>query len=452
MSRREVGLLIIAVLVLGVSLGFFFGAPRLRAVSPAAGSTVAVGWAPVRLTFSRPVRAEDLQARVTFSPPTPGQWSVTGSQAVFTPTEPWPPGAEVRVTVKGGLRAAGWLPWPAWSGQTWRFRVAPVQLAYLAPADGPADLYAFNLQSGAVTRLTALQGVLDYTVGPRGRWIYLSVRNARYGADLYRLDRLAPEAAPTLLLDCGLDTCTAPQPSPDGRSLAFERSDPAGQRLGVWLLDLPTQEARLISPENHYAQAPRWSRRGQLAYYDATRQGYVVLEPPDQEVAFFANDTHEGYTWTADGGALLAVRLQPLPEIRDAHGAPLMTAHLWRFSLASAVPLDLSHPAEVEDASPAADPTGHWIAFARRSMNPQQWSLGRQAWLMTPDGGSAHPLTQTPNFHHQAFAWSPDGSQLAFVRTDQGTIAPPPEVWVYTLRDDALARVALNAYAPQWLP
>lgn len=454
MRRRDLVLLVLASLALLVSVGFLLGSPRLKAVAPAEGEEVAVGWVAVRLTFSRPVRLADVQARVAFAPAVPGTWHLEqeGRVAVFTPLAAWPPGAKVQVTLRGGVRAAGGLPWPALGGRSWRFAVAPMRLAYLSPADGPADLYAFDPQGGAVARLTRLNGVLAYAVGPRGRWIYLSVRNARFGADLYALDRLAPEKEPALLLACSLEVCTAPQPAPNGRTLAFQRSDASGQHLRIWLLDLSTGEARPISPANHYAQAPRWSPDGKLAYYDATRQGYVVLNAAQKEEAFFPNDTYAGYTWMADGQALLAVRLQPLPQVQGTHGEPLVTAHLWRFGLATGVALDLSRPPEVEDAAPAADPTGRWIAFARRYMDPQRWSLGRQAWLMTPAGGSPHPLTQSPNFQHQAFAWSPDGKRLAFVRTDQGDLGLPPEVWLYDLAGDTLARVAVNAYAPQWLP
>lgn len=454
MRRRDLVLLALAGLALLVSLGFFVGAPRLEAVAPAEGEEVAVGWVEVRLTFSRPVRLQDVEARVAFDPAVPGTWRLEGEGqvAVFTPEAPWPPGTEVRATLRSGVRAAGWLPWPALGGRVWRFAVAPVQLAYLSPANGPADLYAFDPRQGSVSRLTNLNGVLAYAIGPRGRWIYLSVRNTRFGADLYALDRLSPEKEPVLLLACLADVCTAPQPAPDGRTLAFQRSDASGQHLRIWLLDVATGEARPVSPENHYAQDPRWSKDGKLAYYDATRQGYVVLNAAQEEEAFFPSDTHAGYTWTADGQALLVVRLQPLPQVKGTHGEPLVTAHLWRLSLTAGVPLDLSRPAEVEDAAPAADPTGRWIAFARRYMDPDRWTLGRQAWLMTPVGGSPHPLTQSPNFQHQAFAWSPDGKRLAFVRTDQGDLGLPPEVWVYDLAENTLARVAVHAYAPWWLP
>ncbi len=452
MRKRDLFWLSLSGLLLLLSVAYFFGAPRLQSVAPEPDATVAVGWAEVRLVFSHPVRLADVQRRVTFTPPTLGEWRVTGKEAVFRPSRPWPPGTRVTVQVAAGVRAAGPLPWPAATGRTWQFTVAPMQLAYLAPANGPAALYAFNLQDGASTQITALSGVLDYAVGPQGRWIYLSVRNAHYGADLYRFDRLHPEAGPSRLLDCGGDLCTDPQPAPDGHALAFTRTTPGGQSLRVWLFTLEDGQAQPLSPPDHYAQSPRWSPDGKLAYYDANREGYVVLDSQGQELGFFPNDTHEGYTWTADGLALIAVHMQPLPDIRDATGAPVIAAHLWRFNLASASIVDLSRPPEVEDASPVADPTGQWLAFARRSMKPQQWSLGRQLWLMTPEGASPHAITQSPNFHHQGFAWTPDGQQLAFVRTDQGTIAAPPEVWIYSLRDGGLTRVALNAYAPQWLP
>jgi hypothetical protein len=131
--------LALAGLALLVSLGFFLWAPRLEAVAPAEGEEVAVGWVEVRLTFSRPVRLTDVEARVAFDPGVPGTWRIEGEGpvAVFTPQEPWSPGTEVRATLRGGVRAAGWLPWPALGGRSWRFTVAPVQLAYFPPRMAP---------------------------------------------------------------------------------------------------------------------------------------------------------------------------------------------------------------------------------------------------------------------------------------------------------------------------
>jgi Periplasmic component of the Tol biopolymer transport system len=199
---------------------------------------------------------------------------------------------------------------------------------------------------------------LAYAIAPWGRWIYLSVRNARFGADLYALDRLSPGKEPVLLLACLADLCTAPQPAPDGRTLAFQRSDASGQHLRIWLCDVTTGEAKPVSPESHYAQDPHWSKDGKLAYYDATRQGYVVLNASQEEEAFFPSDTHAGYTWTADGQALLVVRLQPLPQVKGTHGEPLVTAHLWRFSLTAGVPLDLSRPPKWKMPRPPPTPRG----------------------------------------------------------------------------------------------
>lgn len=455
MQRRDVWLfgLLAVILLLGVL--YAWQAPKVRVVAPAPEVTVAVGWTTVRLQFSRPVRLEDVAQRVTFAPATAGDWTLVDEHiAVFAPATPWPPGTQVTVTLRPGVRAAGWLPWPAWRGMRWTFTIAPVRLAYLAPAQGASTLYAFDPESGAVTRLTDLSGVQDAALGPQGRWLYLAVINSLQGIDVFRQDLLEPAAPPEQVLTCGRDACSPLRPSPDGRWLVWVRAAPRATTLRLEVLDLQTGETLPLSPPTHFAQDPRWSPLGdRLAYYDATRQGYVVLRAGSwEEVAFLPNEAGLDYTWSADGRALFAIVWQSLPEVTDAQGQPLLAAHLVRYDLATGVTLDLSQPAAVEDAAPVASPNGDWVAFARKYLEPNRWTLGRQLWLMRPDGTQAHPVTQSAAYQHYGFAWGPEGQRLAFVRSNQGQPDAPPEVWVYRLDSGALMRVAEDAYAPLWLP
>lgn len=448
MQRRDLGLLVLVSLAVLLSLGFLLGAPRLEVVAPAEGAEVAVGWAEVRLAFSRPVRLSDVAARVTFDPNVPGDWRVeeAGRVVVFAPAQPWAPGARVQVTMRGGVRAAGLLPWPMLGEWVWYFTVAPERLLFLAPADGPADLYAIGPEGGTPTRLTNLGGVWDYSVAPNGRWVWLSVTNAAQGTDVFLWD-LATGEAPQRWLTCAAEQCTAPVLSPAGDWVVWLRE---GQ---LWAQPWPAGEPQPLSPTVGRVQGPRWAPDGTyLVYYDAGRQGCVVVEvaTAPTEVAFVAADGP--CAWGAGGRALFAVRFQPLPEVTDAQGGQLTAAHVWRYDLEAGTAVDLSPAPEVEDAAPTPDGRGMWVALGRRWLSPTRWTLGRQIWLMRPDGSDARPLTQAPVWQHQGFVWSDDGRYLAFVRTDQASLATPPEVWVYDLTSGAARQVAVNAYAPAWLP
>ena len=114
--------------------------------------------------------------------------------------------------------------------------------------------------------------------------------------------------------------------------------------------------------------------------------------------------------------------------------------------------MDLSSSPEVEDAAPAPDGQGRWVALGRRWLSPLRWTLGRQLWLMRPDGSEAHPVTHSPAFQHLAFAWGPTGRYLAFVRSDQAALAAPLEVWLFDVERGEMSRVVSNGYAPGWLP
>ncbi len=452
-----IGLALAAVAALAVVAT---AAPRLASVSPAPGEHVPGGAAVVRLVFSRPVQQASLAAHVRFAPDISGTWVVEGNTATFTPSQPWPAGETVTVTVESGLKAANGLP--LLKGRTWTFDTLPTLLAYVSPPEG-GDIYALAIGKGkaAPERLTHTGGVLGFAPSSDGRFVYFSARDG-VGVSLFVLDRAAkaPSAAVKKLVACGDDQCLSPAPSPDGRWLAYTRGDGPDGAPRVHILRLKDHREMPWLPPNHSTRAPIWSPEGQLACYDATAKGYLVLAPPDgKTLAFLPNDTGESAAWAPDGRALVAIEMRlikpssPNATPQAPSQAPYLAAHLILYRFApQRQPLDLTRDPNLEDATPAFSPDGQWLAFGRKALDPAHWTPGRQLWLMHPDGSAAHQVTHAPNKNHLDFAWHPTQPLLAYARTNQTDFTRPPEIWLYNLQTGDQRLLVTNGIMPRWLP
>jgi Tol biopolymer transport system component len=106
----------------------------------------------------------------------------------------------------------------------------------------------------------------------------------------------------------------------------------------------------------------------------------------------------------------------------------------------------------VEDFSPVYAPDGQTIAFARRFLNESDWTPGRQLWVMDAQGQNASQLTFSELHNHLGFAWHPDGSQIALLRSNQADLYEPPEIWLIQSDGSDAVRLVINGFAPQWLP
>jgi hypothetical protein len=71
---------------------------------------------------------------------------------------------------------------------------------------------------------------------------------------------------------------------------------------------------------------------------------------------------------------------------------------------------------------------------------------------MAPDGSGALALTSAGLFHHTALAWRPDGTEIAYVRSNQADLNEPPEIWVIPVDGEAAVRLVIGGFAPLWIP
>ncbi len=452
-----VSILFVIILAMTGGLLYWWGTPTLVAVSPEAGATDVPAGAPLRLTFSRPLQAASLEGRLSTDPPLTGKFSIEGNDLVFTPEQPWPSGQAVQVRLVPGARAAGWLPLPMRQAANWSFTTGQPQLVYLYPSTGQANLYVRNLQTGESKALTDVDGeVLDYTISTNGTKFYYSISRGDGGSALFVLDRLS--GASTRVLDCPQALCRAPQLSPTGETLAYERTElstaPQQARPQVRLLDLQSGNTRPVGDPGHSTQGPSWSATGLLAYYDADLTAFVLLNTQTGESTLLPNQTGLSGAWDPTGERFIMadIFLNPVSTASDPSVQPMQSSRLILYQRASGRSDDLSGADNLEDTSPVFSPDGAWLAFARKYLDLTRWTPGRQLWVMRSDGTDSRALTQDPQYNHYDIAWSPTGQQLAFVRFNQTLMTEPPEVWTISLDGSRAERQVAGGYAPQWLP
>lgn len=454
------GLLVVAI----------FAAPRVEEVAPPPSSRDVPAGTQISLTFSRPMDEVSVESRLTIEPAQPGSYAWAGSTLTFRPEVPWSPGTTVEVRLAAGARSTRFLP--ILQSQAWSFVIGAPRIVYLWPADGAADVYARSPEGGEPIRLTTTpNGVLDFRLSPAGTQIVYAAARPDGGSDLRLLD-LGTHADQMVYSSPPGTLARSPCLSPDGRWLAFERYDltasandrynPGPAQVWVKQTDSAT-EAVPVGQPNHVANGPGWTPNGWLAYQDRSLGAIALvnmaLSLPPQPFNFIPNELGDPGAWTNDGSAVVFPEISYVPETVTVPGSSsevqtILYSHLLRVEVDTGKVQDLSGPSGnlVEDASPAYSPDGRWLAFARKYMDSERWTLGRQLWLMRPDGSEARPLTDEPDFNHSSIGWSPDGSTLVYMRFNQADIAQPAEIWVIGSDGQDAHSLVTGGFSPRWLP
>jgi Tol biopolymer transport system component len=227
---------------------------------------------------------------------------------------------------------------------------------------------------------------------------------------------------------------------PDGSLVAYENLT-TGE---IHILDEDGEDVAIGA-----GRFPAWSPGGLLLGYDPGGETYFVYDPGSGDRALFPNITGEPAAWSPDGSYFVAPAIVPL-------GAQSFASHLAVYPIAvgetGGVRVDVTRDPLADDYTPAVSPNGSLIAFARRSLAPESWTPGRQLWVMAPDGSGALALTSAGLFHHTALAWRPDGTEIAYVRSNQADLNEPPEIWVIPEDGEAAVRLVIGGFAPLWIP
>jgi TolB protein len=446
--------LIAALLAALLLAGVVFSLPRVAGTAPQGVNLSARS--PITIAFSAPMDPASVERRVRIQPAVAGAFSWSGDRLSFTPETEWPIGA-VRVSLEPGATASNGLP--MLFGAAWEFSIGVPGVAYLMRLGDTPNLWVISMTGLDPVQITDERlGVDRFAVSPDGtQFVYAALR-ADGGVDLKRIDRDGTGLAG--LVDCGGDRCTAPTFSRDGRRIAFERHPRDQPEYStVEVLDL-TDGTRLSLEDDpsHMAGFPRFARDGRLAYLDLFEQAIVIHDFLGLESVRISGTSGGMGDWSPDGQYLVFpyIVAEPPSTLGPGTPAPVLQldtffSHLRRTSVGSGAVEDLSGPGAVEDASPVFSPTGEWIAFARKALEQDKWTPGRQLWVMRADGSDARALTNDPLYNHSGFVWSSDGQLIVFVRFDVTDPASIAEIWMVGANGTA-AQKLVSGYLPEWLP
>ncbi len=433
-----IGLLLLAALVAGWILS-----PRVIDFHPRGEELH--GPQPIQIHFNRTMDPGSVKDSLSIQPALSGEvtWNDDTEIMTFTPQDAWPSDTTVEVSLSGSSRSS--LRLPLLNPQTWQLTISPYLLTYLHPADGASNLFQLNVDSAENQPLIQRpNGILDYDISHDGLTIYYSATEEDGSSTIYSLER--PSGKTRSLLTCNSALCRDPQISPGGDWIAYQRI-PQDPQLNPqsYLFDLGADESVPLNDQNHHLEHASWSSQGWLAFYNRTEKTYSFLHPQRSNEVHIPNETGAEGTWAPDGEQFVTTEILDLDE-------ELAPRHLFLYDVNQGTKRDLTEETYLEDANPAFSPGGRFIAFGRKSLLPPEWTPGRQLWLFEVDRDQRYPLTENEDYHHTAFAWHPDSSQLAYVRYNQAQLAQAPEIWLINTADIQRLRLVINAYAPRWIP
>jgi Tol biopolymer transport system component len=463
-----IGLAVLGVIA-GLALVAFFSLPRLSLFSPTAGAQNVSSQAHLQLTFNRPMNQASVETALQMTPPLPGAFAWEGNSVTFTPAQPWPLNSTITITLmSGAIKSAQGLP--LLGEHQWTFTVGGKRLAYLTGQIPNLWIITSGEEASPRPITTEAIGIYDFAISPDGTHFLYSALRADGGADLRAVSLEGTD--PTDFLACPGAACLAPAFAPNGKRIAYERhtlvpglkqaATFGDSHVHLYTPATGTDEV-LGDPTEGETLFPRWGPDGRLSYFDTARQAIVIQDIASGSVTYVPDLSGEMGTWSPDGQFIVfpeiffpseltpeAGATEPSGESEEGHNENFFS-HLLRVTIATNEAQNLSGTGIVEDASPTYSPSGDWLAFARKSLVSDQWTPGRQLWLMRPDGSEAHPLTTAPLYNHSAFIWSADGTELAYMRFNAADPATPAEIWTIPLSGNG-AHKLVSGYLPEWLP
>lgn len=224
-----------------------------------------------------------------------------------------------------------------------------------------------------------------------------------------------------------IQTLTDPQVSPDGQWVAYvvttNDRDADEPRSAVWMVSWDGKQQLQLTNAANEISAPRWSPDGRyLAFLStpaaAEHKQVMVLDRRGGEARTLTSvsDDIGDYAWSPDGRRLVLV-MTLSGEATAKRPKPIV--------------IDALHFKQDEDGYLGV---GH----------------GRHLYLFDVAGRTIEALTADPASNEGLPSWSPDGRQIAFVRTREK--GPDPDgmedIDVIDARAGATARQVVRAYAP----
>jgi Tol biopolymer transport system component len=255
--------------------------------------------------------------------------------------------------------------------------------------------------------------------------------------------------------------------SPDGRRIAFTRNEDTGEYTpfthdDVFLMDADGSDMHQLTPDKdgRSLSQPAWAPDGRrLVYLDGesvqsavpSRYGDLfVIDDDGSNVRRLAPRPITDPEWSPDGREIVFVRGENLPTRRA-------NDDLWLLNVLTGAQRRLTDtPPGTYEQAPAWSPDGSQIAFVRFT-SKSEFDGSSSIQLMNRDGSEERQLLAHKLFRYAPYslAWSPDGTTLAFETSSS------PECVSISLLDVAIgsiqpltscSRPREVTVAPTWQP
>jgi hypothetical protein len=447
LDTLAIGLSLLLVAAIGLVL-LWGGQVGVRVTPDLPGDGRVGPYQVITLTFSEPVDSQKAEALWTLHPPVDGliDWP-TPRTLRFTPSRPLSLDTVYELTLSPGPVTDGGAE--IRRAQRWQFRVRDPLVVALRSANGDSALWAVTLDGQTSHRLTSeARKVISYDTARSGDYLIYCAANEQGGIDLWRVSRAGGDD--TLLLDCGLDRCTAPAISPDAMRVAYTR-EAAGPGPDLpfgsprtWVLDLLNGQDRPVYEDQQLiGYGSSWSPNGAyLASFDGLADQLRILDLASGRQFIFSSETGDAIAWSPDGMFFLYTDVQV-----DENGLRTQVRKADLGINKSDVLIGLNDQRDYSYSSLAWSPLGNRAVLSLRVQDDQP---GESLWLFDPVALEGPLIASAEGVTYNAPAWDPWGTTLVFQQfTLGGEYKPGIGLWK---TGDTEPRLLADGLMPHWLP
>ncbi|TXI73673.1 MAG: amidohydrolase [Dokdonella sp.] len=306
---------------------------------------------------------------------------------------------------------------------------------------GAGELWMYHVSGGAGLQLTKQkndqQDLGEPAVSPDGRYVYYSEDVSpgpyfQYNKNpydvIYAIKRLDRQTGDTDTLVATPGGAVRPQPSPDGKTLAFVKR--VRESSVLHLLDLESGLVRPLWNGLSHDLQEGWAIFGPYANFDWT--------PDSKSLVIWA----QGKLWKVDADKGTPTRIPFTADVEQSLAEPLRFEHtldegtfsprmirdvatspdgktlvfhavgqLWTKTLPNGTPKRLTGQTRKFEYQPAFSPDGRKLLYTT-------WSDEAQGAILERDlaSGQTRTLTTQPGFYY-APTWSADGKWLVYAKT-----------------------------------
>ena len=430
-----------SIILLGESAGV-----RVRVDLPEDG--VVGPFQTITFTFSEAFDSEMASALISLDPVQEGYLEWTDTYTLrYTPITPYEKDITYKLLVDTGEVTINGRE--VKEAQTWDIHVREPRVAYLLTQGEDSGIWSVDLNGGEPTRLTdETIKVISFDTAQNGEFIIFTSVNEKGGVDLWRVSRNG--GAASLLLDCGLDRCTTPAISPNGKRIAYSR-EAAGPTPDIpfgsprtWVLDLDSRsDGPVYADQQILGYNPSWSPdSNRLASFDGLADFINLIDLQTGEQYLFPSNTGGPITWSPDSTKMIYTTV-------EQKEAGLRTqVQLADLSLNETITLI----GEKDDRDYAYYSVA-WSPLEERAVlgfRVGEEQPSQVLWIFDPGLLDGIIIADDPAYTYNSPRWDPWGEALLFQQFNlRGQYKPEVVYWQTGMTEPT---VIAEGIMPHWLP